>query len=253
MVRTVIWTLLSHWKRHPFQLLTLILGLALATALWSGVQAINAEARQSYDDAENILGGEETLVSITGENIQPETFIALRQNGWLVSPVLDGWVSGSDGRVRIIGIDPFTILPGNPVGSAVAEVGIADFLGPSGLILAAPATADRLGNFADRVRAIDGLAPGLAVMDIAVAQTLTNNETISYLTLLDRQPLRRAPLLEIAPDLVRNTSDSAADLARLTDSFHLNLTAFGLLSFVVGLFIVNGAVGLAFEQRRPVF
>ncbi|MBF6309152.1 FtsX-like permease family protein, partial [Nocardia farcinica] len=34
------------------------------------------------------------------------------------------------------------------------------------------------------------------------------------------------------------------------DSFHLNLTAFGLLSFAVGIFIVHGAIGLAFEQRR---
>ncbi len=41
-------------------------------------------------------------------------------------------------------------------------------------------------------------------------------------------------------------------LERLTDSFHLNLTAFGLLSFFVGLFIVNSAIGLAFEQRLPV-
>ena len=38
----------------------------------------------------------------------------------------------------------------------------------------------------------------------------------------------------------------------MTDSFHLNLTAFGLLSFVVGLFIVNSAIGLAFEQRLPM-
>ena len=46
--------------------------------------------------------------------------------------------------------------------------------------------------------------------------------------------------------------DAESDLERLTDSFHLNLTAFGLLSFVVGLFIVNSAVGLAFEQRLPM-
>src|SRR6185295_5398847 len=46
--------------------------------------------------------------------------------------------------------------------------------------------------------------------------------------------------------------DAATDLERLTDSFHLNLNAFGLLSFFVGLFIVNSAVGLAFEQRLPM-
>ena len=46
--------------------------------------------------------------------------------------------------------------------------------------------------------------------------------------------------------------DAESDLERLTDSFHLNLTAFGLLSFFVGLFIVNSAIGLAFEQRLPM-
>ena len=45
-------------------------------------------------------------------------------------------------------------------------------------------------------------------------------------------------------------AEQGSDVARLTDSFHLNLTAFGLLSFAVGLFIVHGAIGLAFEQRR---
>src|SRR6185437_7152418 len=63
----------------------------------------------------------------------------------------------------------------------------------------------------------------------------------------------RAPLAEIAGDRLRlAAADAESDLERLTDSFHLNLTAFGLLSFVVGLFIVNSAIGLAFEQRLPM-
>ena len=56
-----------------------------------------------------------------------------------------------------------------------------------------------------------------------------------------------------AGDRLRLIEPSAeTDLERLTDSFHLNLTAFGLLSFFVGLFIVNSAIGLAFEQRLPI-
>ncbi len=43
--------LLSHWRRTPVQLFAFLAGIALATALWSGVQAINAEARASYDAA----------------------------------------------------------------------------------------------------------------------------------------------------------------------------------------------------------
>jgi putative ABC transport system permease protein len=50
--------------------------------------------------------------------------------------------------------------------------------------------------------------------------------------------------------LERASPASQVDTAQLTDSFHLNLTAFGMLSFAVGLFIVNGTVGLAFAQRR---
>ena len=50
-----------------------------------------------------------------------------------------------------------------------------------------------------------------------------------------------------------STPEDGTDLAQLTDSFHLNLTAFGLLSFAVGLFIVQSAIGLAFEQRRSAF
>ena len=57
----------------------------------------------------------------------------------------------------------------------------------------------------------------------------------------------------MAGDQLRYVEAGAeSDLERLTDSFHLNLTAFGMLSFFVGLFIVNSAIGLAFEQRLPM-
>ena len=56
MTRVTLEALLSHWWRNPLQLFTLLAGLALATALWSGVQAVNAEARASYDAAAATLG-----------------------------------------------------------------------------------------------------------------------------------------------------------------------------------------------------
>ena len=43
--------LLSHWHRNPLQLFAYLSGVALATALWSGVQAINLEAKASYKAA----------------------------------------------------------------------------------------------------------------------------------------------------------------------------------------------------------
>lgn len=255
MIRTILNALLSHWKRQPLQLLTLGLGLALATALWSGVQAINAEARKSYVEAADALGGGglSEIVAGTGD-IPMSRFADLRRSGWLVSPVVDGWLPASGGRVRLMGIDPFTLPNDNSMGGAVRDIGIADFRGEAGSILAAPQTAERLrATWGARIRAVDGLAPGLAIADLEAAQEILGRAGVDRLIVAAGQPLRRPPLSEIAPELTIKTPTTAEDLSRLTDSFHLNLSAFGLLSFAVGLFIVNGAVGLAFEQRRPVF
>ncbi len=254
MTPAMLTALLSHWKRRPFQFLTLIHGLALATALWSGVQAINAEARKSYDEAADTLtgGGLPNLVARNGL-IAHETYIALRRSGWLVSPVVDGWIAGERGRVRLLGIDPFTAPSDSTIGTTIGPDSIGDTMGSEGAVLVNPATANRLGALNRTVREVATLTPGLALADLTVASDLMDQQGYNRLIVLPDQPLVQPDLEDIAPDLRTEQADTAEDLSRLTDSFHLNLTAFGLLSFAVGLFIVNGAVGLAFEQRRPVF
>jgi putative ABC transport system permease protein len=56
VTRVILSALFAHWRCNPLQLFTLLAGLAVGTALWSGVQAINAEARASYDAAAATLG-----------------------------------------------------------------------------------------------------------------------------------------------------------------------------------------------------
>jgi hypothetical protein len=87
MIRA-IWTLkilLSHWTRHPMQLATLLIGLMSATALWSGVPAINAQARSSYDRAAATFGGSNTatLVPSHDATVPQSLFAELRRAGWL--------------------------------------------------------------------------------------------------------------------------------------------------------------------------
>ena len=76
MRRAALHALLSHWRRHPLQLFAFLAGLALATGLWSGVQAINAEARASYDAAAATLGeGQfDQIVPRTGDVIAQAGF-----------------------------------------------------------------------------------------------------------------------------------------------------------------------------------
>jgi putative ABC transport system permease protein len=101
----------------------------------------------------------------------------------------------------------------------------------------------------------DAAAPGLLVMDVGAAQALLGRAgRIDRLLIApgaEDAALRDPSALAGIP-LIRRAAQAEADLASLTESFHLNLSAFGMLSFLVGLFIVHAAIGLAFEQRLPL-
>ena len=252
MTVTVLSALMSHWRRNLLQLFTLIAGLALGTALWSGVQAINGEARASYDAAAATLGEGQfaRIIREDGAAIAQADYIALRRAGWLVSPVVEGRL----GTVRLVGVEPLTA----PAGLGPIRLGegadLGAFLSEAGQVFARAETLAQLpGIGAEGITAPD-VAPNTALTDIGVAQRLLNRTgQIDHLIVLPDQPLGRPPLAQVVPGLAEVAPQAGGtDIARLTDSFHLNLTAFGLLSFAVGLFIVHGAVGLAFEQRRPM-
>jgi putative ABC transport system permease protein len=253
MTGTVLGALMSHWRRHPLQLAMLVLGLALATALWSGVQAINAEARAAYSRAAATLGQDrlDRLVPAPGAVLTTAEFAAMRQAGWPVSPVLEGRDASG---LRILGIEPLTLpsaaaTPGVP---GLASTTLADFLGGR-VALVAPETLAR----PEVAAALQGIAttpapdlpPMTVLADIALAERLLDRRGEISALLVD--PAR--PLPGPLPEGLTLREPAADDgLARLTDSFHLNLTAFGVLAFAVGIFIVHAAIGLAFEQRRGV-
>src|ERR1700742_286062 len=136
----ILGVLLSHWRRHPMQLATLLIGLISATALWSGVQALNQQARSSYDRAAATFGGTRTamLVGRNGAAFPQQLFIDLRRAGWPVSPVIEGRVQIGGGSFRLLGIEPVT-LP-TEVGNAptIGKAGLQSFLTPPGQTLIAP-------------------------------------------------------------------------------------------------------------------
>ncbi|QOR37285.1 ABC transporter permease [Billgrantia diversa] len=258
---TALATMLSHYKRHPGQLAMLLLGLWVAGALWSGVQAINASARDSYARAEALFTtGLDRLERRDGEPLTRDDYLRLRRAGLPVSPLLEGTLVAPDGtELRVIGIDPFT-LPGDSAFAAATSQGeLTDFLTPPWQTRIAPDTLPALGmNAREALGAEPHLAegrlpplvlspmlpPGTLVMDIAAAAVLLDSgERLSRLV--------SAPgALERAPKgLVLTRSATLVSPGQLTESFHLNLTAMALLALVVGLFIVQAALGLALEQR----
>ena len=167
------------------QLATLLIGLISATALWSGVQALNQQARTSYDRAAATFGGTRTamLVARNGATFRKQLFVDLRRAGWPVSPVLGGRIQIEGRSFRLLGIEPVT-LP--------AEVGNARDRQSRSAILhdAAGRDAGGAGNASDlklaegaRPQANGGallpplrvqphLVPGVLVVDIGIAQSL---------------------------------------------------------------------------------
>ena len=257
MIRAALEAILSHWRRHPLQLATLIAGLALATGLWSAVQAINSEARASYAQAAEQLGtaGADRLVPENGA-IPLEQYLVLRRAGWKLAPVLEGTVRFGRQSFDIMGID----LLSHPMVPALAETAAQegapplDALLPPGRLFAHPEIAGLLDTSQAPypVTQSKALPRNVLVADLSLASRLLRQpDTLSYLLILPGQLPGLQPLAELAPGLSRVTAGTAAaDTARLTDSFQLNLTAFCLLSFAVGLFIVQGAIVLSLEQRR---
>jgi putative ABC transport system permease protein len=263
----ILAVLLSHWRRHPMQLATLLIGLVSATALWSGVQALNQQARISYERAAATFGGVRTamLVARSGATFSQKLFVDLRRAGWPVSPVVEGRVQIEGRSFRLLGIEPVT-LPVE-VGNAprIGRDDLQAFITPPGQTLLAPETLSDLhlaegtrpmlssGASLPPLRVQPQLVADVLVVDIGIAQNLLNRPDQISRLLIGKADGPREPLQKITGERLRLVQPSdESDLERLTDSFHLNLTAFGLLSFVVGLFIVNSAVGLAFEQRLSV-
>jgi putative ABC transport system permease protein len=270
-MRETLWTLaalMSHWRRRPGSLATLVLGLVIATALWSGVQALNAQARKSYDAAAAVIsgGGARTLAASRGVLFDEALFVKLRRAGVNVSPVLEGAARIGEKNIRIIGVEPLSLPRRSPIARmrSRADV-IEDFFSGPGRAFAAPQTLSRI-NFAEGAQpqterrqqlpplaALAEAPPGAIVVDIGVAQRLLDRPgKLSRLIVADDETLDEEQLKRVAGDALRLVApDDESDIGRLTESFHLNLTAFGFLAFLVGLFIVHAAYGLAFEQRLP--
>ncbi|MBT8154421.1 ABC transporter permease [Epibacterium ulvae] len=245
--------LLSHWRHAPVQLVAIVFGLALSTALWSAVQAINATARSSYATAESqlTLFGTDRITVADGD-LSLADYVALRRQGWLVSPVWEGTVTLGGRAVTLMAIDVLshpmvdTLLNSNDASASDTSSSAAPKLDQLPFF-AHPQTLDEMEIPATRTTVVPNLPIGIVVTDFAVALDLSVDlKNLSYLVVLQEN----AKEIVALPPKFRWAQAAQISPGQLTDSFHLNLTAFGLLAFVVGLFIVQSTIKLAVEQRR---
>lgn len=269
----ILRTLLSHYRRHPLQGLFLLTGIVIANVLLVGTLLINAQARASYEAGEQLLTGQPVgrIQHLDeGRAVDEQDYVRLRRQGFeMVVPVLRRIVRTAAGEpVELLGIDPFAFPQASGedtmAGSSGMASGFTDFPFPPYQLWAAPSRLQQLGwNEGDRVPLDSGvrLPQVLSVpdqqlghrllLDIGALQSLTNSPgELSYLGVLPAQGDRLDALRATLPTHLRFVDAlDAPDPAELTQSFHLNLAAMGLLAFVVGVFLTYNALAFSYTDR----
>jgi len=247
----------QHWFRKPLQLIFLFLGVSLATTLWSSIQLLNSEAKKSYENAVTIISSNQSqlIVSVNNDLIPFENFAKLRRNKWLVTPIIEGKLSDNK-KLKIIGVDPFTLSQSSNFYNSFFKTTAnnREFLINRKVAFASSATIKKVLGLDLNLELIetDNLLKDYLLVDISIAEELLNRKgRISRFELTGAMPRDTKILDELGLEI--KNSETNSDLKQLTKSFHLNLTAFGFLGFIVGLFIVYSTLNLSFEQRKSSF
>lgn len=267
---------MSHYRRHPGQTAFMAVGLLTGVALWVSVQLINDHARASYGEADQLLGAESAfwIRSKQGKGIALKDYIDLRLQGFTeVYPVIDTRVITTDGKViPIIATDLLALPLSASGGNGAANSPLAgntwlQFIQPGYQSWYSVGLAQRLSLAAgDEVALANGrkMPPALiqsrqqqglrAFLDIGAAFSILGEERFSYLAVTSLGAAKQKMLEEQLPlGLMLVKNEQVLDLTQLTESLHTHLTAMGLLSFAVGLFIVFNAVRFSLLTRQGTF
>lgn len=269
LIKRLGWTLhalLSHYRHHPLQTLFLLTGLITGVALWVAVQVINAHARASYEQANQLLGAQAShwVRAIDDSGIEPEVYIQLRRAGFRqLYPVLEMRLTTEQRQPLSLIATDLLALPIDSAGAFNATANWSQLMQPPFQAWYPKSLADSLDlQQNDVLQLASGLRLPPAViqtqaqqgqrvfMDIGAAITVLGRSRFSYLAVADLNPQQQAALSQALPSNLRLVANQQSlDLTELTHSLHSHLTAMSLLSFAVGLFIVFNAVRFSLNAR----
>ena len=275
----------AEWRHHPWRQAAAVLAVALGVALAFAVQLINASALAEFDTAVHAASGAPDFSVRPRDGLLPEDLyprVALATGVAQASPVIDLAVGlrGADGQshaAHLLGLDALVapwISPGWLVQPAAAGASAASAGAPLAALdpdlVFVNAAARTLLGAADHVTLqVDGHAqmfaiggriaaegPPLMVMDIAGAQT--HFDRVGSLSRID---VRLAPgarqeavmaAIDAGPDVRAAAPDEAAlRMARLSQSYRVNLSVLSLVALFTGGFLVFSVQSLAVAKRIP--
>ncbi|KII79462.1 ABC transporter permease [Vibrio renipiscarius] len=270
MLWPVIKALLGHYRRYPFQILLVWLGLTLGVSLLVGVTAINEHARESYAHGEQLFSNPlpyRIRPKHATNQIPQGYYIQLRREGFnQCTPFTNLRVHTEDNTdLILVGIDPIALLQLQP-GVNLKELTTLGLMNPPYPILVSQDLASHMhwqdGDFirlddgsdlgpliVDRENRINGTR---VIADMALIRMLERSSGLSTIACAD-MPAKKLELLKSRlPNGLSLVRSSRAELESLTQAFHMNLSAMGMLAFLVGLFIFYQAMSLSLTQRQPL-
>ena len=268
MLWPVVKALLGHYRRYPLQIILVWLGLTLGVSLLVGVTSINQHAKQSYTTGERLFSNPLPYRISTkhSANKVPQGFyIQLRRAGFNQCAPFDviHLDAKSEMNLMLVGIDPVAMIPLQK-GKSLGEMPILSIMKPPYPILISQDLASYMSwQDGDFIEMNDGsrlgplqvdqnslLSGTRLITDISLLRMLKRSSGLSSILCGEMSEEKLLALKKILPNGMTLTHNTRNELESLTKAFHMNLTAMGMLSFLVGLFIFYQAMSLSLIQRQ---
>lgn len=270
MLWPVVKALLGHYRRYPTQLILVWLGLTLGVSLLSGVTAINHYALQSYQSGEKLFS---TPLSYRirpkrmAERVPQQVYVQLRRAGFSQCVRLDSYpmTTANGQELTLMGIDPTAMLPLDSQLTIKKANTLALMYPPYPVMVSADLAKRQKWQQGQDVTLDNGAVIGPimidhqgqvkgthAIADLSVVRALKHDSGLGVIACGDMTSHQLHNLQQQLPDNLVVVRTAKPELQRLTHAFHLNLTAMGMLSFLVGLFIFYQAMSLSMIQRQPL-
>lgn len=276
----------SHLRRHPWQLVFALLGIALGVAVTIAVDLAVGSAHRAFEISTAAVAGRAThQISGASTGLDEQLYRTLRIDAHVTSiaPIVDGYVRRNGTTLQLVGVDPFAEAPfrayaaGDGPGS-----GLTPLLVRPGAVISSGQTAQALHiapgdsftvSVAGGTRSLvlvgilhpaDELSTraleNLLIGDIATAQeTLGMVGRISRIDVSAPEGAAGTALLErikarLPPDAtVSEASARTQQVTQLTRAFSLNLTALSLLTLMFGMFLIYNSMTFSVVQRRDLY
>ena len=249
----VLKVIVANWKKAKGQLIFTILGIAIASTLWSSISIVNNQTIKAQKRSIDLLQAAFKPIIIDKElpYVSQTDYTQLRLDGWLVNPVIRETLKNSN--ITIIGIDILAdrkkILSGQ---TNLATGNLLEMLANGNeFLFGSSKTFEKIQNNLSNFTRIenDQLPTDTLIGDVSSIQSLLNMEgKFTYLEYINRN-LNSPDKLTIE-NLMIIDDDSANEFEFISESFSFNIRAFGFLSFFVGMFIVYTSVSMAYDQRN---